>query len=105
MRAAAPGDYQVQVEGVGPFTFARRPMRDEFAMAAEYSRLTEGVDTPTAFLDIYGRAFSTIKVLQVSAPAGWSVDTLDPQEDASYAQLIGVYNAIRASEADFRRRP
>lgn len=104
-RAAAPGDFQIQVEGLGSFTFARRTMRDEFAIAAEYSRLTEGVQTPTDFLHYYARAFSTIKVLQVVGPDGWNVDQLDPQEDASYAQMIGVFDALRAQEADFRRKP
>lgn len=103
-RAAAPGDFQIQVEGLGSFTFARRTMRDEFAIAAEYSRLTEGVQTPTDFLHYYARAFSTIKVLQVASQDGWSVENLDPQEDASYAQLIGVFDALRAQEADFRRK-
>ncbi len=80
-------------------------MRDEFAVAAEYSRLTEGVDTPTKFLHYYARAFATIKVLGVSVPPGWDIEKLDPQEDASYAQLIDVYDAIRAQEADFRQKP
>lgn len=104
-RPAAPGDFQVLVDGLGSFTVGRRTMRDEFAIAAEYSRLTEGVPSPTDFLHFYARAFSTIKVLVVAAPGGWDVEKLDPQEDASYAQLIGVYDAIRAQEADFRRKP
>lgn len=104
MRRAAPGDFQVQVEGLGTFTVGRRTMRDEFAVAAEYSRLTEGVQTPTDFLHYYARAFATSKVLVVLAPAGWDVEKLDPQEDASYAQLIGIFDAIRAQEADFRQK-
>ena len=104
-RAAAPGDFQVTYDGLGTFTFARRTMRDEFAIAAEYSRLTEGVQTPTDFLHYYARAFSTINVLQVVGPDGWNVEKLDPQEDASYAQLIGVFDALRAQEADFRKKP
>lgn len=105
MRAASQGDYQIQVDGLGSFTVGRRTMRDEFSIAAEYSRLTEGVKTPTDFLHFYAQAFATVKVLQVAAPAGWDVENLDPQEDASYAQLIGVFDAIRAQEADFRRKP
>lgn len=105
MRAAAQGDFQVDVDGLGSFTFGRRTMRDEFAIAAEYSRVTEGVKTPTDFLHYYARAFSTIKVLQVTAPGGWDVEKLPPDEDASYAQLIGVFDALRAQEADFRRKP
>jgi len=105
MRRAAPNDFQVQVEGLGSFTIGRRTMRDEFAVAAEYSRLTEGVQTPTDFLHYYARAFATAKVLVVSAPSGWDIEKLDPQEDASYAQMIDVFDAIRAKEADFRDKP
>lgn len=104
-RSASPDDYQVSVDGLGVFTIGRRGIRDEFAIATEYSRLTEGVKTPTDFLHYYARAFSTIKVLAVVCPGGWDVEKLDPEEDASYAQLIGVYDAIRVQEADFRRKP
>ena len=104
-RTASPGDYQLQVEGVGSFTFARRKMRDEFAIASEYSRLLDGVPHPTDFLHFYARAFSTVKVLQVSGPAEFDVEELDPQEDASFAQLMGIFTALRAKEADFRLKP
>jgi hypothetical protein len=105
-RAAAPGDFQIQVEGLGSFTFAKRTMRDEFAIAAEYSRLTEGVDTPTDFLHGYARIFATIKVLQVVVPDGWNIDDLDPLDgDTSFAQLRAVFAALRAKEDDFRRKP
>jgi hypothetical protein len=104
-RAAAPGDFQVQVDGLGSFTFARRTMRDEFAIHAEYSRVTEGVDSPTNFLASFAEYFSVLKVLTVAAPDGWNVETIDPQEDASLAQLKSVFAALRAKEADFRRKP
>jgi hypothetical protein len=104
-RSSSQHDFQLDVEGLGSFTFGRRTMRDEFAIAAEYSRLTEGVQTPTEFLDAYARAFATIKVLQVSGPSGWNIENLDPQEDASYAQIRAVFAALRAQEADFRQKP
>ncbi len=104
-RTAAPGDFQVTVEGLGVFTFGRRTMRDEFAVAAEYSRLTEGVQTPTDFLHWYGRFYATIKTLLVSAPAGWDIEKLDPNEDASYTQMRNVFDALRVQEADFRSKP
>ena len=105
-RTPSSTDYQVQVDGLGSFTFGRRTMRDEFAIAAEYSRLTEGVQTPTDFLRIFATAFSTIRAMQVSSPNGWDVEKLDPvDEDASFAQMMSVYDAIRAKEADFRVKP
>ena len=105
MRKAAPQDFQVQVDDLGSFTFGRRTMRDFFAISAEYSRLTEGVETPTWFLSQFAEYFSVIKVMLVSAPGDWSVEDLDPQENASLAQLGVVYDALRAREADFRKKP
>ncbi len=105
MRPASPHDFQVQVDGLGAFTIGRRTMRDEFAIAAEYSRLTEGVKTPTDSLHYYARSFAAIKVLTVVAPPGWDIEALDPNEEASYAQLLSVFDAIRVAEADFRRKP
>lgn len=104
-RTNAAGDFQVTVEPTGVFTFGRRTMRDEFAIAAEYSRLTEGVQTPTDFLHYYARMFATIKALMVAAPGGWDIEKLDPEENASYAQLTSVFDALRAQEADFRQKP
>ena len=105
MRAAAPNDYQVQVDGLGSFTFGRRTMRDEFAIHAEYSRLTEGVESPTNFLASFAEFFSVLKVLTVVAPDGWNVETIDPQDDASLARMKSAYAALRAKEADFRGKP
>ena len=104
-RVASPGDFTVTVEGLGQFVFARRTMRDEFAVAAEYSRLTEGAADPESRLAYLARAFSALKVLMVSGPNGWRVDDLEPQEDASYTQLEQVYDALRVKEADFRKKP
>lgn len=104
-RAAAPGDYQIDIEGLGSFTFGRRTMRDEFAIHAEYSRLTEGVSAPTTFLANFAEYFSTVKTLLVFAPGGWDIEEIDPQEHASLAQLSAVFAALRAKEADFRKKP
>lgn len=97
-------DYQVTVEGIGTFTFMRRNMRAEMAIAAEYSRLTEGVDTPTAWLDNVAGWISQLSVLTVHAPDGWSLnlDDIDPEDGEFYQRLIRVHGALRAKELSFR---
>ncbi|MEX3764463.1 hypothetical protein [Paraburkholderia phenoliruptrix] len=102
----APGakQFDVHVDGVGAFTFARRNMRAEIAIAAEYSRLTEGVSQPSAFLDTIAGWLSTLKVLTVKAPAGWDLDEMDPLDDEAYAILLKVHAALREKEGSFRRR-
>ena len=103
-RPSSPTDYQVDVENVGTFTVARRTMRDEFKIAAEYSRITEGVETPTRFLSYFARAFSCCKVLTVIAPDGFDLEGIDPLDDESYAALIAFNEALTAKEEDFRRQ-
>lgn len=96
--------YSVEVEGVGVFFFAKRTMRHEFKIQAEYSRLTEGVDTPTANLEYIAGVFSTLRVLTVKAPDGWDLDALDPLESADFEKVIRVHAALRAKEGSFRRQ-
>lgn len=94
--------YPIEVPGVGNFIFRRRVMRDEFRIGAEYSRLTEGVETPVQWLDLIAAATSTLKVLTVEAPSGWDIEAMDPEDDATYAKIMEVYGALRAAEARFR---
>lgn len=97
-------DFVAQVDGVGIFTFAKRDMRDNFKVRAEYVRLTEGV-TPTGdddFMDIFAGAVAAIKVLTVEAPAGWEIDALDPFDDENYGKVMKVWEALRGKELTFR---
>lgn len=101
-RIPSPTDFQIPVDGIGTFTFARRRMRDEMAIAAEFSRLTEGVETPTPYLASVAGWISTIKVLTVEAPEGWDMDSMDPLDEDTYAKLVKVHTALREKEASFR---
>lgn len=100
-----PPQYEVHVEDIGTFTFAKRTMRLEFKIQAEYSRLTEGVDTPTANLDYIAGVFSALRVLTLAAPDGWNLDNLDPLEQDDFERVIKVHSALRAKESSFRRKP
>lgn len=101
-RAPAVTDFPVSVEGVGNFVFARRNMRDELRIASEYSRLTEGVETPTNYLQNVATWFSVLKVLTVEAPHGWDLDAMDPFDDETLDRVVLVYAALRAKEGSFR---
>ncbi len=94
--------FHLDVDDIGHFEFRHRTMRDEMRIGAEYSRLTEGVDTPSPWLDLMSTMISVLKVLQVAAPDGWDVDDADPLDDDSYKQIVLVYNALREREARFR---
>lgn len=104
-RAPASTDFHLDVDGVGHFVFAKRTMRDEMRIAAEYSRLTEGVETPTPYLDTVAGWMATLKVLTVSAPHNWDPETMDPFEPESEERILKVYAALRVKEGSFRKKP
>ncbi len=100
-RAPKASDFTVTVDGVGTFTFGRRPMQAEIAIQREYARILDGVP-PTAWLDIVGNWLATFKVLTVHAPDGWDVDEMDPLDNATYDKMKRVYDALSAKELSFR---
>lgn len=95
--------YTVEVEGIGTFHFAKRTMRHEFKIQAEFSRLTEGVEVPTPNLEIMAAVFSQLRVLTVLAPEGWDLDAIDPLEPSDLDRVMRVHAAMRAKEGSFRR--
>lgn len=102
-RQPAATDFFVPVEGVGTFSFAKRMLRDELRIAAEYSRLTEGVETPTDWLAIVAGWIAALKVLTVTAPEGWDIDVMDPLDQDTYDKLRKVHAALREKENSFRK--
>lgn len=104
MRTAAPGDFKVDVDDVGSFTFGRRSPRDVFRIRGEYARLTGGnITEDGSFGDFPALVFVTIKQLMVSGPDAFNLDNIDPLVDESWeSRLIRVFTALRAKELSFR---
>jgi hypothetical protein len=101
-RPAAATDFFVDVPNVGTFSFAKRMLRDELRIAAEYSRLTEGVETPTSWLETVAGWIAALKTLTVTAPTGWDIDAMDPLDQETYGKLAAVHMALREKEHSFR---
>lgn len=104
MRKPGSRDFEVNVEGVGRFVFGYRVMVDEAKIQAEYARVVDGT-TPTDWLHILAGWIATLKVLTVEAPEGWDIDEMDPLVDDEYEKLSKVFDALRAKESFFRRKP
>jgi hypothetical protein len=102
-RTAKPTDFRVSVEGVGEFTFGKRTMRDECDAQVEYARIIQGVE-PTQWLQIVGAALSDLRTLTVTAPEGWDLEELDPQDADTYKKLYDVHMALLEKERSFRRK-
>lgn len=105
MSNLSPPVFPVHVEGVGTFSFIKRTMREELRIQAEYSRLTEGCETPTPYLNLVATWLSTLKVLTKEAPSGWDLEAIDPLDQDSYQKLMAVHGALRQKEDSFRPRP
>lgn len=97
--------FQVEVEGIGTFTFARRAMRDHIKIAVEFSKLTDGVETPSRNLEFIADIIATLRVLTVEAPDGWDMDLdkLDPLDDDTFPRILKVFTALREKELSFRQ--
>lgn len=102
-RLPGPRDFNVDVEGIGTFTFGWRGMRDEVRIQAHYSRLIQGTQ-PSEWLSAVSGWLSVLEVLTVHAPADWDLWALDPLDEASYTKLAKVHAALREKEGSFRRK-
>ena len=98
-------EFSVQVPGIGDFIFHRRTFRDGLLIRAEYERLVGGNEEPSQWLDAMASSWSSIKVLLVEAPAGFDAESLDPDDDESYAKLVRIGAALAEKERSFRRQP
>lgn len=101
-RAPRSTDFEVQVEGIGNFAFARRTLGDELAIQREYARIIDGV-TPTEWLATMAGWLSVLRTITVRAPDGWDLDAMDPLDPETYERLFKVFSALREKEDSFRR--
>jgi hypothetical protein len=105
-RPAAPSDFTIDVENVGTFIFGRRTRRDNFRIAAEHHRLTEGTDPAGTDFALAAEAQSTLSVLIVSAPAGFSklleLDSEIPVDEDDSMKVVRAFMALRKKELSFR---
>jgi hypothetical protein len=91
---------------VGDFTFGRRTLGDAIKIRGEYLRLSAGLGDDDTEISAYSNVTSTIKVLCVSAPAGWEdVEKLDLTEsDNRLNEVMLLFDALREKEGSFRRQ-
>lgn len=94
--------FQITVENVGTFECRRRTLRTEIKIGAEFSRLTEGEEKIPAWMRELCEIVSTVKCLVIKGPDGFNVDTMDPQDESTFGNLVAIYNAILTEEARFR---
>jgi hypothetical protein len=104
MRASSHTDFQVEVTGIGKFTFGRRTLGDAVRIRAEYRRLN-GDNESDAELQSVCHCIATVKVLCVSAPAGYEdiedLDLIDNPE--GFSQLFAIHDALKEKEDSFRK--
>jgi len=106
-RTPGANDFQVDVDGIGSFTFARRQMRDVYRIRGDYNKLTGGnYDDEGNYGDLSALAFVTLSLLMVDAPSDFSLAKLDPLvDDNCDEKVIKVFTALREKELSFRVGP
>lgn len=96
--------YVIPVEGIGDFEFRHRRIRDRITIPAEARRTLGGGSDSPPLIDAALR-MATIQVLLLKAPDGWSLEALDPLDDASDGVILKVYEGLRQAEDAFRKGP
>ncbi len=102
-RQAKDTDFIVPVPDVGSFTFGKRTMGDEIAIQVQFAKMIDGVEQPTMWLQTVCGWLAVLRVLMVRHPDSFDMDDLDPQDDATYAKLAKVHDALITKERSFRR--
>lgn len=104
LRPASKEDFNVDVDGIGGFVFARRQQRDVYRIRGEYNRLTGGnYSEDGTFNDFPALAHATLAVLMVQTPDGFDLDKLDPlTDDSCDEKIMKVFTALREKELSFR---
>jgi hypothetical protein len=104
MRKASGSDFNVDVDGLGRFAFARRTIADTFRIRGEYNRLTSGnVDAEGNMQDYGALAYVTLTVLLVAAPEGFDLDADTLEDDSHENKLTKAFFALREKELSFRK--
>lgn len=105
-RPASQNDFAVELEGFGTLIFGRRTGRDRFRIAADYHRLTEGLDVGDSEFGLTAEAFATVKTLLVEGPeeitAMLDLDAPASGDPDADAKLLRVFFALRQKELSFR---
>jgi len=96
--------FTVEVPNEGKFVFRRRNLKLGFAVMAEEARILPDGAEDTG-LRAMVRAYALIKIQLVEAPAGFVLDELDVDDDASYRRLAAVAMALAEKEADLKGKP
>jgi hypothetical protein len=105
MRTSSDTDFNVDVEGIGRFVFARRTISDNPKIRSRYNVLTEGNYSPDGMMwDAFALGLVTLQTLMVSSPDAFNLDTLDPlMDDDCEKTVVKIVAALYAKEQSFRR--
>lgn len=97
----ARANYEVEVDGIGSFTFRSRTIRDQFRIEAEASRVMGG-PCEDEMLRQGAIQFATLLVLTVESPPAWDLEAFDPLDPEATAKIFAVHRRLREVEAGFR---
>lgn len=99
-RNPSPSDFSIEVEHVGTLVFGRRTRRDNFHIAAEVLRLSEGADIAGTGFEVECVAQATLATLLVSGPPAFEkLLDLDNEGPDEPLRVVRAYLALLEQEA------
>jgi len=106
-----PATYQVEVEGVGTFTFRRRTMRDAprieqmmlDILGPSFRIASIGDDSAREYVANRAAQLAQLETLMVQSADGWSLDDLDPLDEDDVKVINKVYGRFLEEEERFRK--
>lgn len=106
-RIKKEGDFTIDVDGMGRFTFGRRTQRDKYKIRGLYAEMTNANWLPDGSPgDMEAWFHANVEVLAVEFPDNFSLEKLDPLTDKeSDERLMQIYLALREKELSFRPKP
>ena len=107
MRSPSSTDFTIDVPEIGVLTFAKRTRRDNFAIGAEYHRLTNGTEPGDTYFGYLSQAQATLDILLVDATETFKntldIDKSDPLDATIETNIIAAFVALCNKEQAFRK--
>ena len=100
-----PPTFNQEIPGIGSFTFRKRTMADQLAIAGATEEMLAGLVGPER--ELVAEALATLPRLTIACPPNWTIDLshMDPLDPVSWALAGAVFGGLRQAEDRFRGKP
>ncbi len=94
--------FEVEVEGVGKFTFRHKTVGLQIGIECEMAAATRGQAPEDKELRGWAYAWAQLLVLTETAPAAWDLLQMDPDDAETIPRVLLVHGRLVEEQARFR---